>query len=510
MNSRKQSTLPMRVLVCAVLGAAIISILMCVSLLWWDPLHLPDERHYGDVYRLAPGDYEITSTLVGDSGKTSRGQSILIPAARIAIGNAEFMLKLGWSGTDGITVERIEAGKAPEVRPFNEAVGLGSWLACNPVSERYIEVKVHTMTDFDKEVRYILHVPNDRPALISPSPTEVTEANQKIMNRPGAVKAMQRIDEYAARLRKAFGGESGLVGEFADHMRSVEDSWLQGSDEPGALVEKQIDAFVKSVTDQDAKESLYLLSVVHGNVLTGEQIAEARNIFGVPIANSYAAAAAVPRADGLMSLFTCLIADDLPDDFEGLVRMLLWVTEDVRGPFIIREWDVGNVHYIEYVTYYGRSEDLRRYVAGQFRIQNKDVKAATRLLNVIQEASKAGGPFSLLGEHLYNLNYILDMRDAPEKSDRTAEGYQRNSRWYWTKMLNQHGELFDEENRNKINQGLSPTVNKHWLNFFPMHQGYEQDKLIHHHIGRGPIATPIPQIAHEKKYKQHLHPQDSQ
>src|SRR5262249_7947336 len=267
--------------------------------------------------------------------------------------------------------------------------------------------------------------------------------------RAGAIKAMRSIDDYADRLRKAFGQESGLIGEFADKMRPVEEDWLHGSADLEALTEKQINAFVESVTDGDPQEAYYRVAVVHGKVPSKEQIAEARKLFGVGISDGRAAALA-PAARLLMVL-TCLLADDLPDDFEGLVRMLEWVTEDVRGPIIIREWSDGRYHYIEYLYFHQRGDDLRRYVANQWRLQNKDRSPASRLREVIRSATKAGNPFTLYGENVYNLDYLLDMRKAPDTSfARSIQGYERNAPWFWKEMLRRHPELFDEDNRKRI------------------------------------------------------------
>jgi HNH/Endo VII superfamily nuclease toxin with a HHH motif len=66
-------------------------------------------------------------------------------------------------------------------------------------------------------------------------------------------------------------------------------------------------------------------------------------------------------------------------------------------------------------------------------------------------------------------------------------------------------EYFDAANAAKIRAGRSPLVNDTWVKTFPEHQGFLGDKLVHHHIDQGPIATPIPETIHQQCYKA-LHP----
>jgi hypothetical protein len=472
---------------------ALVGVVGVFVLVWWT---MPP-TYANDVYRIAPGDYELMSSMVGEGGVTASEKVALIPSTRIAQANlAGTFPEIGWYATAGITVERIEEGKEPEIRSFEKAAGMASWLRFEPVSDRLARVKVvhltENLTDTGRRARYILHVPKNRPAIISASSSAVKDAESRITGRTGAVKGMQRVDEYAARLRKVFGTQSGVVGEFAEKMRPVEDGWLTGRGDPGELVERQIDAFEKSVSDSDPREALYLLSVVHGDALTPDQIAGARKLFAAPIAEGYAAA----RPADLAALLFCLVADH-QGEFEKTVRVLHWVTESVRGPIIIREWDIGNTHYIEYLIEFQKGKEFRQYVVEKYRSQSKGLPAATRLLNAIKSAA-GEGPISIQGEHVYNLDYPIDMQAAPAGANRTEDGYQRNSQWFWEQLLQRHPELFDEENRKLIKEMRPPIVNDRWLKYFPKHAGYRRQKLRHHHLGRGPLAVPIPEKAHAK------------
>src|SRR5262249_15133673 len=159
--------------------------------------------------------------------------------------------------------------------------------------------------DAAQGVRYVLHVPNDGPALLSASESDVEQARQKILSRTGATAAMRKLDDYATALRQAFGDDSGIVGEFADAMHDVETSWLTESGDPRGDVEKRIGKFESALTEKDPKETLFLLSVVHGNALTPEQIEQARSILHLQIADGYAASTAPPQFD-LSALLFCL------------------------------------------------------------------------------------------------------------------------------------------------------------------------------------------------------------
>jgi hypothetical protein len=68
-------------------------------------------------------------------------------------------------------------------------------------------------------------------------------------------------------------------------------------------------------------------------------------------------------------------------------------------------------------------------------------------------------------------------------------------------MLKEYPKLFDEENRKRILVAKSlPIVNDRWLKYFPMQASYRRRRL-HHRLGRGPIATPVPDEAHRKRLK---------
>jgi hypothetical protein len=114
-------------------------------------------------------------------------------------------------------------------------------------------------------------------------------------------------------------------------------------------------------------------------------------------------------------------------------------------------------------------------------------------------AAKAAksGPASPVPESYIKPDAVIDMTDAPEGSRANAAGYPRNAPWFWRQLLKLHPEYFDAANRSRVRQRLAPEVNETWIKFFPEHQSFVNDKLIHHHIGQGKMAAPLPEPVHQ-------------
>ncbi|KSB91877.1 hypothetical protein AS593_07585 [Caulobacter vibrioides] len=123
------------------------------------------------------------------------------------------------------------------------------------------------------------------------------------------------------------------------------------------------------------------------------------------------------------------------------------------------------------------------------------------------QAKQAATPaqFSLVPESYMKPGVEIDMRLAPANSGLNAAGFPRNGPWFWREMAKSSPQYFDATNRALIRAGRSPIVNKAWADEFPSHAGFSGDKLVHHHIDQGPIATPIPEKVHRAWYKA-LHP----
>jgi len=112
---------------------------------------------------------------------------------------------------------------------------------------------------------------------------------------------------------------------------------------------------------------------------------------------------------------------------------------------------------------------------------------------------------SRLPESYINRRCTINMEGAPAGSARNGAGFPRNARWFWRQMLSQHPELFSEANAVEIRANRPPVVDEVWVKANPAHQSFLNEKLIHHHIDQGAIATGIPERIHHAWHRI-LHP----
>lgn len=124
------------------------------------------------------------------------------------------------------------------------------------------------------------------------------------------------------------------------------------------------------------------------------------------------------------------------------------------------------------------------------------------------EAQEIQQNFNSVPESYIKPGVEIDMRLAPPSSDKNAAGHPRNGAWFWRQLLKAHPEYFDKENEKRIKISQSPSVNQTWIDSFPTHQGFVDDKLVHHHIDQGPLATPLPERVHQTWHKV-LHPKET-
>jgi hypothetical protein len=81
----------------------------------------------------------------------------------------------------------------------------------------------------------------------------------------------------------------------------------------------------------------------------------------------------------------------------------------------------------------------------------------------------------------------------------TANGGIRNAEQFWKQWMQKYPETLSSKNLEKITRDqLVPTVDAQWIKFFPEHQYYMNEKLVHHHIDHGVPAIPLPEPVHAK------------
>ena len=105
-----------------------------------------------------------------------------------------------------------------------------------------------------------------------------------------------------------------------------------------------------------------------------------------------------------------------------------------------------------------------------------------------------GKPYSL--DHPKTL--VVNMRYAAEsRSSANSQGWERSSSYYFKELQKRHPEYFSKKNIWRIEQGESPRVDAQFVKHFPQYKGYENQTLIHHHVGKDGQAVAIPQSMHK-------------
>lgn len=105
----------------------------------------------------------------------------------------------------------------------------------------------------------------------------------------------------------------------------------------------------------------------------------------------------------------------------------------------------------------------------------------------------------------YNLDHneelVVDMKfRGPQKdsgSEVNAQGWERDSKYYFKELSKKHPEYFSEKNTKYIDGGKSPIVDARFVKYFPEYKGHENETLIHHHIGGDGQAVAIPKSEHK-------------
>ncbi|MBO4292719.1 MAG: hypothetical protein J5898_12495 [Lachnospiraceae bacterium] len=110
----------------------------------------------------------------------------------------------------------------------------------------------------------------------------------------------------------------------------------------------------------------------------------------------------------------------------------------------------------------------------------------------------------------YTLNHpqelVVNMRyKGEESSSANSQGWERNSNYYFKELLNNHQEYFSKKNKIRIQNGESPRVDAQFIRAFPQYEGFENETLIHHHVGKDGQAVAVPQSIHKGFGEIHNH-----
>ena len=93
--------------------------------------------------------------------------------------------------------------------------------------------------------------------------------------------------------------------------------------------------------------------------------------------------------------------------------------------------------------------------------------------------------------------FIVDMPYVGQgMKNANSQGWMRDPKFFFTELSNAHPELFSVDNMQRIANGRAPIVDEQFLEYFPQYKDYIWQELIHHHIGGGGQAMPIPDGLH--------------
>lgn len=111
-----------------------------------------------------------------------------------------------------------------------------------------------------------------------------------------------------------------------------------------------------------------------------------------------------------------------------------------------------------------------------------------------QRVTSEGKAYSL--DHADAL--IVNMRYKGEgKANTNSQGWERSSTYYFKELQEKHPEIFSRKNKARIENGESPRVDACFVRNFPQYKGYENETLIHHHVGKDGQAVAVPQSIHK-------------
>ncbi|GKS57721.1 hypothetical protein YTPLAS18_12480 [Nitrospira sp.] len=101
----------------------------------------------------------------------------------------------------------------------------------------------------------------------------------------------------------------------------------------------------------------------------------------------------------------------------------------------------------------------------------------------------------------------VDMRNAPiRRSTKTnTNGYPVDYQFFWQEMFSRYPHWFSPKNRAAVDVPRSriraPEVDSTWVRYNPGHRAFMNDKLVHHHVNQGPMATPMPESVHQAYFR---------
>lgn len=103
---------------------------------------------------------------------------------------------------------------------------------------------------------------------------------------------------------------------------------------------------------------------------------------------------------------------------------------------------------------------------------------------------------------IFTLNHpnelVVSMRyKGVDKPISNSQGWERSSSYYFKELHSSHPEYFSQRNTMRIENGESPKVDVQFVKNFPQYKGFENETLIHHHVGKDGQAVAVPASIHK-------------
>jgi hypothetical protein len=93
--------------------------------------------------------------------------------------------------------------------------------------------------------------------------------------------------------------------------------------------------------------------------------------------------------------------------------------------------------------------------------------------------------------------FSIDTSTFVNPVGRNAAGFPRDRTQFWNAWIEKNPESLSSSNLYRIQElGQSPKIDGTWLSSFPEHSSYRNNLLVHHHVGGGQYAIPVPYRTH--------------
>lgn len=129
--------------------------------------------------------------------------------------------------------------------------------------------------------------------------------------------------------------------------------------------------------------------------------------------------------------------------------------------------------------------------------QRRDAPSASR----VGHGGNSANPLAMPKEGV-DMPWVGELRSVPKKpggktrSKASELGYLRDHKAFWREYAKKWDGHLSKANQARIAEGKAPKVDAQWIKTHPGHSRYRNQTLIHHHVGQGSRAVPLPVSVH--------------